>query len=94
MEKSQSSVCIEYVDTELGEEILQFLESKGWKIKTQYSPLMFDKGIDYDSYTLKLAGDRVEFEWDNWFEWKIIGPSKILTEIAQEYALKLKPVSQ
>lgn len=43
---------IEFVDTILGNEIIENLKREGWKVKKQYSWLMMDKGIDFDNYTL------------------------------------------
>ncbi len=41
------------LDTDYGIKIIDDLKSKGWKQTKQYSPFAFDKGIDFDSYTLK-----------------------------------------
>ncbi|MCG8612622.1 MAG: hypothetical protein MI864_19095 [Pseudomonadales bacterium] len=78
---------IEDIETDLGGRILDDLKSKGWKVVSKYSPFAFDKGIDFDRYTLSKNGQRVEFEWDNWLEWKITGPEPVIKEIAREFSL-------
>ena len=65
---------VEHITTELGNEILDSLKADGWRVASEYSPLAFDKGIDFDRYTLQKNGMVIEMEWDNWFEWKISGP--------------------
>jgi hypothetical protein len=81
-------MILENIETELGNTILAQLKSEGWKRKSQYSPFAFDKGIDYDSYTLKKDGQELFFEWDNWFEWKVSGPEDVLGVLAQRFAIK------
>ena len=54
----------------------------------QYSPLAFDKGIDYDSYRLRRGLDELRLEWDNWFEWKLSGPRERIEEIAERFSLR------
>lgn len=81
-------VTLEMIDTEVGNGILDSLKAEGWRQVAQYSPLAFDKGIDYDSYRLRRGRDELNLEWDNWLEWKISGPGKIVEEIAQRFSLK------
>lgn len=81
-------ISLEMIDTEVGNRILDSLKAEGWKQVAQYSPLAFDKGIDYDSYRLRRGPDELNLEWDNWLEWKISGPREIMTEIARRFALK------
>ena len=64
---------IEDIPTDLGNALLRDLLSSGWRIVDQYPDHMFDKGIDYDSYTLKGQTGKLEFEWSNWDEWSILG---------------------
>ena len=78
------------VNTNLGKTILKDLKSDGWKVTSEYSNKMFDKSIDFDAYTLKRGGLKIEFEWDNWEEWTITGPSDVLCELAQRYPLSLR----
>ena len=73
--------------TEPGNHLLEHLKSEGWKVKSQYSPFAFDKGIDYDSYTLVRDGLVVHFEWDNWFEWTLTGPEAVLAELMHRFGL-------
>ncbi|MGG2398109.1 hypothetical protein ACJRW5_14340 [Pseudomonas sp. SH1-B] len=81
-------VSLEMIDTEVGNRILDCLKAEGWNQVAQYSPLAFDKGIDYDSYRLRRGLDELNLEWDNWLEWKISGPREILEELARRFSLK------
>lgn len=83
-------VSVEMIDTEVGNEILDNLKADGWRQVAQYSPVAFDKGIDYDSYRLRRGLDELRLEWDNWLEWTISGPREIIDEIAQRFPLKAK----
>ncbi|SHL36235.1 hypothetical protein [Phytopseudomonas punonensis] len=80
-------VTLEAIDTEVGNRILESLKANGWRQVAQYSPMAFDKGIDYDSYTLRNGREELQMEWNNWFEWKLSGPSEIVAEIARRFAL-------
>lgn len=83
-------MIIECVDTDIGNKILKDLKKDGWRLVSQYDVSAFDKGIDFDSYTLLKSGSEIEMEWDNWMEWKITGSEAPLMEIAQQYSLKIK----
>ncbi len=61
------------IKTELGNEILLLLKKDKWRVKSQYPIFAFDKGIDYDEYTLQKEKLILTFTWDNWFEWEISG---------------------
>ena len=74
-------MIIEFIDTSKGNDILDQLKSEGWKIKSQYNPLAFDKGIDYDCYELVLGGQKISFEWDNWFEWTLKGSEDLFKNL-------------
>jgi len=75
------------IETELGNKILEDLISDGWKKIREYSPVAFDKGIDFDSYVLKKNKSKLKFKWNNWFEWEISGPENELEVIARKYSL-------
>lgn len=81
-------VSLEMIDTEVGNRILDSLKAEGWKQVAQYSPLAFDKGIDYDSYRLRRGPVELRLEWDNWQEWTISGPRTTLGELARRFSLK------
>ena len=76
------------VDSDLGNSILKALLNSGWTIAEQYPKNAFDKGIDYDFYTLKNDRNTLFFEWDNWSEWLIKGEEKLLTMLRDQYGLK------
>ncbi len=78
---------VESIATELGDKIIKDLRKRGWKKVKEYSWFAFDKGIDFDSYTLRKDGKELYFEWTNWFEWEITGPEAVLETIAKEYQL-------
>lgn len=78
------------VKTEIGNTILHTLvKSEGWRIQAEYDANAFDKGIDFDQYTLQKKGAVLHFEWTNWLEWEITGDSKTLLELAQAYGFKI-----
>lgn len=83
-----SELTLENIETEAGNRIIETLRAEGWKQVAQYSPLAFDKGIDYDSYHLRKGEVGLKLEWDNWFEWKISGPREQLAEIARRFSLR------
>lgn len=78
------------IETEEGEDLIKALRKEGWKKTKEYSWLAFDKGIDFDSYTLKKGSHHLVFEWTNWFEWEISGSLPALEEIARKYQLKIQ----
>lgn len=78
---------IENIKTELGNQIIKTLLSEGWKVVSEYSPFTIDKGIDFDSYTLKKGDQVIEFEWDNWDEWEITGELLLIEEIKDKFNL-------
>jgi hypothetical protein len=45
---------IEFIDTDIGDKIIDDLKESGWRLVDEY-PMVFDKGIDYDFYTLELG---------------------------------------
>lgn len=71
--------------TSKGNELLETLRSEGWKIKSQYSPLAFDKGIDYDRYELVLNEYELLLEWNNWFEWELTGADDLLLKLQTRF---------
>lgn len=80
-------VTLENIETEVGNRILGSLKAEGWRQVAQYSPMAFDKGIDYDSYRLRRGREELRLEWNNWMEWKISGPIEIIDEIARQVSL-------
>ena len=78
---------LESVKTAVGNRILEDLQNNGWTITAQYSPLAFDKGIDFDSYTLSKGKETLYLEWTNWFEWEIHGSEVELMTLLKKYDL-------
>ena len=75
------------IKTDIGNKILEDLIAEGWKKTREYSPVAFDKGIDFDSYVFKRGNSKLKFNWTNWFEWEIIGEKNELQIIAEKYRL-------
>jgi len=78
------------IKTELGNQILENLLADGWKKTREYSPVAFDKGMDFDSYVLKKGNSKLKFKWTNWFEWEIRGAESELEIIVKKYDLTVK----
>jgi hypothetical protein len=78
------------LDTEKGSEIMDALKADGWKKVAEYNPLAFDKGIDFDSYTLIKSSASLVFEWTNWFEWEVTGSREAVESLASTYGLKIE----
>ncbi len=78
---------IAYIETELGNQIIENLLKSGWKKTKEYNVLAFDKGIDFDSYTLKKGSAQLKFEWTNWFEWEVTGSKPAIEALIKTYEL-------
>ncbi|AFT69011.1 hypothetical protein B5T_00727 [Alloalcanivorax dieselolei B5] len=78
------------LDTETGNQLLETLMSEGWKKVKEYPPLAFDKGIDFDSFTLRKDGLELVLEWTNWLEWEIRGDDAALEALADRYGFKVR----
>ncbi len=87
MKNSDAKHQIKDLKTEWGNEVLADLLKCGWKVKSEYSALMFDKGIDFDSYDLVFESSRLRFEWDNWMEWQIEGDEAAIAEVARRLSI-------
>ena len=81
-------MTIDGVKTGAGNALLKTLVCEGWKIASEYSPQMIDKGIDFDAYTLEHDSKRIEMEWDNWGEWTITGTEEAITKISNRLSQK------
>ena len=75
------------IKTEVGNKILEDLLNDGWKKIREYSPVAFDKGIDFDSYVLKKDRSKLKLKWNNWFEWEIAGTEHELQIIPKKNML-------
>ncbi|MDC0610217.1 hypothetical protein OAP63_05745 [Vibrio sp.] len=78
---------IEHIETEKGEEIINTLKKAGWKVSDQYNWFAFEKGIDFDSYTLKKGEEELSFEWSNWFSWRIQGTERLIHNLMNQFEL-------
>ncbi len=82
-----AALKIVHIETELGNQIIEALLKAGWKKAKAYHVLAFDKGIDFDSYTLKQDGSQLHFEWTNWFEWEVTGSRHAVEALIKTYDL-------
>jgi len=80
-------MIIEFIETDKGNELLEYLKKQGWRITSQYSLLAFDKGIDHDHYELVRGDEKLLLEWSNWFEWQVTGSSLILNDLKEKLNL-------
>ncbi|MBV1909885.1 MAG: hypothetical protein KUG78_11225 [Kangiellaceae bacterium] len=85
--KRQAQYMIENVDTEMGNNIISSHRENSWSLVSQYFWLAFDKGIDYDYYRLRKGEQELYFEWDNWFEWKIVASLQLIRKLNADYTL-------
>ena len=75
------------IETKLGNGILKKCLENGWELMSEYDKNMFDKGIDYDSYTIIKNKDELIFEWSNWEEWEVSGNKKTIDWFIKEFNL-------
>ncbi|MGO2232688.1 hypothetical protein B6N13_08705 [Marinomonas sp. UCMA 3892] len=80
-------MIIENIETEKGNFFIDRLKQEGWKLKSQYSPFAFDKGIDYDCYELVLGKKTIVLEWNNWFEWTLFGSEEVVCDLQVRFFL-------
>lgn len=67
------------IETSLWNRAIETLLGTGWEMTYQYDGM--DAGIDYNSYTLEKAGEKITFEWTNWDEGEIRCTEAVLREI-------------
>ena len=80
------------IKTDAGNQILDQLKREGWRVVAEYSRLAFDKGIDFDSFTLAKDDQRLQFEWTNWLEWEVTGSEPALNDLISRFDLASTPV--
>ena len=76
------------IDTELFFSIIRYLVKIGWRVSVEYSPSLFDKGIDFDFYQLEMNGETILFAWTNWFEGEIKAPSTVIDYLEKEFNIQ------
>lgn len=74
------------IDTALFYSMIKYLTETGWRISLEYSPKLFDKGIDFDLYKLDKNGETILFAWTNWFEGELKASSTLIEHIAQRFS--------
>lgn len=78
------------IDTELFYSIIKYLTKNGWRVSIEYSPKIFDKGIDFDFYQLEKNDETILFAWTNWFEGELKTSSTLVENIEQQFGIKFK----
>ena len=78
------------IDTDHGNRIIEELLINGWKKEKIYNKHSFDKGIDFDSYSLIKQDQSLYFEWSNWFEWEVSGSESALMDLSNKYVLEIE----
>lgn len=68
--------------------ILDLLKLNKWKIKAEY--LNFDKGIDFDFYTLRKNNEEILLTWDNCEEGSIKAEENVLNWLQKELGLQFR----
>ncbi|MDH4260075.1 MAG: hypothetical protein OEW16_07195 [Gammaproteobacteria bacterium] len=58
------------------------LKSDGWQFSSKYEG--FDAGIDYDCIRVRKGLATLKCEWDNWSEWSVEGPRRVIENIAEK----------
>lgn len=74
------------IETETWYKILEGLKSKSWTVISEYK--LFDKGVDYDAYTLKKGRSKLDMQWDNWVEGELKGSPEMIDLIQSEQKVK------
>jgi hypothetical protein len=67
--------------------VVSGLEDQGWRAGARYSG--FDAGIDYDAFRLRKGLVELKCEWDNWTEWSVEGPRRIVEAVARDNQLEV-----
>jgi len=78
---------IKDIPSEKFKSVVADLARQGWRPDSEYSG--FDAGVDYDSFRLRRGFAALVCEWDNWTEWSVEGPRRIVETIARANQLKV-----
>lgn len=76
------------IRTERWSDIILYCKSQGWEIISEYEG--FDKGIDFDFYTLKKGDEEIKFGWDNFSEGEMTCKEPVMVEIETGMNIRLK----
>lgn len=76
------------IETDLFYSIVEFLKQTNWKLISEYSENMFDKGIDFDLYDFKKGREIILMHWNNWEVGEIKASINILDEIEAHFKTK------
>ena len=85
-EENGGRVKLSGLGTDLGYDFIVHLKKNGWIQIGQYSPSMFDKGVDYDRYSFFKWFKLISMEWSNWMDWDISGGTAGLMSEITKYA--------
>ena len=84
--KALRHATIKDIPSDQFHQIIESLIASGWNKTYVYDG--FDAWIDYGKVKLKGNGCKLTFEWDNWTEGSIEGPSKEIEYLATQNKLK------
>jgi hypothetical protein len=85
--KALGHATIKDIPTDQFNNIINKLIDSGWKKTYVYDG--FDAWIDYGKVKLKSRRCKLTFEWDNWTEGSIEGPTEIIEILAAENNLQV-----
>ena len=83
---AKASMTISDIPTETFHQIIRDLCSDGWKKTQEYDGI--DAWIDYGMIVLRKRFTCLKFEWTNWEEGSIGGPSRVIQGIKDKYSLR------
>lgn len=72
------------IPTDIFNKIVSYLLEEGWRITKEYSPEVFDKGIDFDFYELKKDNEVIQMAWENWLEGELLASLPVLDWLSQK----------
>jgi len=78
---------IENIPTAQFNALLDGMCAEGWRKKNEYDG--FDAWIDYGHVELRKGNVTLTFEWTNWFEGSINGPTDLIDALAETNGLKV-----
>ena len=86
--KAKGYASILNISEEDFQRVVRHLNSQNWNLTGRYRG--YDAGVDYDCLRFRKRWTRLKCEWDNWDEWSIQGPAKVVSEIASAVGLEAK----
>ncbi len=86
-----------HIETKLFYSIIKYLSKRNWyfskpkwKITIEYSPKIFDKGMDFDFYQLENNEENILFVWTNWFGGELKATTKNIEIIEKKFGVSFE----